>query len=140
MNWIFWLILVIILSIVEILTVGLVSIWFVVSGIVVMILSFIISDSAVLGTIFILLGIILLILSRPIVKRLNKGSNEVTNLERIIGSTGVVTEDILKNSVGEVKVDGKRWSAISKDRCKKNDTVKVLKIDGVKLVVEKESD
>lgn len=140
MNWIFWLILVIILSIVEILTVGLVSIWFVVSGIVVMILSFIISDSAVLGTIFILLGIILLILSRPIVKRLNKGSNEVTNLDRIIGSTGVVTEDILKNSIGEVKVDGKRWSAISKDKCQKNDTVKVLKIDGVKLVVEKERD
>lgn len=140
MNWVFWLILVIILSIVEIITVGLVSIWFVISGIVVMLLSFVISDSAILGTIFILLGIILLVLSRPIVKRISKGNNEATNLDRIIGSTGVVTEDILKNSIGEVHVDGKRWSAISKEKCLKGDLVKVLKIDGVKLVVEKESD
>ena len=35
MDWIFWLVLVIILSVIEIATVSLVSIWFVASGIVV---------------------------------------------------------------------------------------------------------
>ena len=40
MDWIFWLVLVIILSFVEVATVNLVSIWFVARGIVAMILSF----------------------------------------------------------------------------------------------------
>ena len=51
MNWIFWLILVIVLSFVEIATVNLVSIWFVASGIVAMILSFFIEDTAIITTI-----------------------------------------------------------------------------------------
>lgn len=140
MNWIFWLVLVIVLSFVEIATVSLVSIWFVASGIIAMILSFFIEDTAIITTIFILLGIFLLVISRPIVNKLRSKDNEKTNLDRIIGETAIVTEDIKKNVVGEVKVDGKRWSAVSKEKCLKGDTVKVLKIDGVKLIVEKESE
>lgn len=140
MNWIFWLVLVIVLSFVEIATVSLVSIWFVASGIVAMILSFFIEDTAIITTVFILLGIFLLVLSRPIVNKLRSKDNEKTNLDRIIGESAIVTEDIKKNEVGEVKVDGKRWSAISKEKCLKDDTVKILKIDGVKLIVEKESE
>ena len=140
MNWIFWLVLVIVLSFVEIATVSLVSIWFVASGIVAMILSFFIEDTAIITTIFILLGMFLLVISRPIVNKLRSKDNEKTNLDRIIGETAIVTEDIKKNVVGEVKVDGKRWSAVSKEKCLKGDTVKVLKIDGVKLIVEKESE
>lgn len=140
MNWIFWLVLVIVLSFVEIATVSLVSIWFVASGIVAMILSFFIEDTAIITTIFILLGIFLLVISRPIVNKLRSKDNEKTNLDRIIGETAIVTEDIKKNVVGEVKIDGKRWSAVSKEKCLKGDTVKVLKIDGVKLIVEKESE
>ena len=140
MNWIFWLVLVIVLSFVEIATVSLVSIWFVASGIVAMILSFFIEDTAIITTIFILLGIFLLVISRPIVNKLRSKDNEKTNLDRIIGETAMVTEDIKKNVVGEVKVDDKRCSAVSKEKCLKGDTVKVLKIDGVKLIVEKESE
>ena len=136
MDWIFWLVLVIILSVIEIATVSLVSIWFVASGIVVMILSFFIGDIAIQSTIFALLGILLLLVTRPIVAKLKSK----TNLDRIIGEEAIVTEDITKNNVGEVKVDGKRWSAISKNKCLKGDTVKVLRIDGVKLIVKKEED
>lgn len=106
MNWIFWLILVIVLSFVEIATVNLVSIWFVASGIVAMILSFFIEDTAIITTIFILLGMLLLVISRPIVNKLRSKDNEKTNLDRIIGEDAIVTEEITKNEVGEVKVDG----------------------------------
>lgn len=105
-----------------------------------MILSFFIEDTAIITTVFILLGIFLLVLSRPIVNKLRSKDNEKTNLDRIIGESAIVTEDIKKNEVGEVKVDGKRWSAISKEKCLKGDRVKILKIDGVKLIVEKESE
>lgn len=140
MDWIFWLVLVIVLSVIEIATVSLVSIWFVSSGIVVMILSFFIGDIAIQSTIFALLGILLLLVTRPIVAKLKSKDNAKTNLDRIIGEDAIVTEDITKNTVGEVKIDGKRWSAISKNKCLKGDTVKVLKIDGVKLIVKKEED
>ena len=140
MDWIFWLVLVIILSVIEIATVSLVSIWFVVSGIVVMILSFFIGDIAIQSTIFALLGILLLLVTRPIVAKLKSKDNAKTNLDRIIGEEAIVTEDITKNNVGEVKIDDKRWSAISKNKCLKGDTVKVLRIDGVKLIVKKEED
>ena len=140
MDWIFWLVLVIILSFVEVATVNLVSIWFVASGIVAMILSFFIEDIAIVSTIFAILGIVLLIITRPIVNKLKSKDKVKTNLDRIIGEDAIVTQDIVKNEVGEVKVDGKRWSAISKNICLKGDIVKILRIDGVKLVVEKESD
>lgn len=140
MDWIFWLVLVIILSVIEIATVSLVFIWFVASGIVVMILSFFIGDIAIQSTIFALLGILLLLVTRPIVAKLKSKDNAKTNLDRIIGEEAIVTEDITKNNVVEVKVDGKRWSAISKNKCLKGDTVKVLRIDGVKLIVKKEED
>ena len=68
-------------------------------------------------------------------KRLLK-NKEKTNLDRIIGMKGIVTEEIKKMDIGEVKVDGKRWSAISNKNLPKGSTVKVLKIKGVKLEVE----
>ena len=52
--------------------------------------------------------------------------------------TGIVTEEIKKNTVGEVKVDGKKWSAISDTSIKVDEEVVVEKIDGVKLIVKKE--
>lgn len=140
MNWVFWLVLVIILTIIEIATVNLLTIWFVASGIVAMILSFFIEDVAVVSTVFAILGIILLFASRPIVKRLRSKDDTKTNLERIVGATGIVTEEIRKNTIGEIKVDGKKWSAISTRKIEVGEEVIVESIDGVKLVVRKEGD
>lgn len=138
MNWIFWLVLVIILSVIEIATVNLLTVWFVISGLVAMILSFFIDDVAVVSTVFAILGIILLILSRPIVKKIRSNKSDKTNLDRIIGSTAIVTEEIKRNVVGEVKVDGKRWSATASKKINVGEEVRVKAIEGVKLVVEKE--
>ncbi len=138
MDWIFWLVLVIVLTIIELSTVNLLTVWFVISGIVAMILSFFIEDVAVVSTVFALLGIFLLLISRPLVRKMRNKDDGKTNLDRIIGATGVVTEEIKKNSVGEVKVDGKRWSAIASKKITVGEEVIIEKIEGVKLVVRKE--
>lgn len=132
-----WLGVVILLTLVECMTVGLTTIWFVVSGLIVLLVS-LFSDNFVLqfGT-FVILGIFLLITTRPILLKFIKTKEEKTNFDRIIGMEGVVTEEISKNVVGEVKVDGKRWSAISHKKITKDSIVKILEIDGVKLKVEK---
>jgi membrane protein implicated in regulation of membrane protease activity len=138
--WILWLIIILCLTLLEIATVGLVSIWFIASAIVALILSFFISSFYIQFLVFVALGIILLITTRPILNKFIKPKNSFTNLDRVVGMTGVVTEDIIKNDVGEVKVDGKRWSAISKKEIKKGTNVIIKAIDGVKLIVEKEGD
>lgn len=139
MDWIFWLALVIVLSIIEIATVNLLTIWFVISGIVALILSFFIKDVAIVSTVFALLGIILLFTTRPIFSKLLKPKNEKTNFDRIIGKVGIVTEEIKRNQIGEVKIDGKKWSAISNKKIEVGKEVIIEAIEGVKLVV-KESD
>ena len=140
MNWIFWLVLVIVLSVIEVATINLLTIWFVISGIVTLIVSFFTDSIVVMSTVFVLLGIFLLITTRPIFAKLLRPKSAKTNLDRVIGMTGVVTEEIKRNNVGEVRVDGKKWSAISTKNIKEGEEVIVEKIDGVKLIVKKESD
>lgn len=69
MDWLFWLILVIVLTIIELATVNLLTVWFVISGIVALFLSFFVDDVAIVSTIFAVLGIFLLFTTRPILKR-----------------------------------------------------------------------
>ena len=88
--------------------------------------------------VFLLTSIIVLVCTKPLSQKIRKGKKVATNSDRVIGMEGVVTMDISKNNVGEVKVDGKRWSAVSKEELHKDDVVVIKKIDGVKLIVEKE--
>lgn len=136
--WILWLIIIILLTFLEVITIGLVSIWFVISALISLILSFFISSFYIQFAVFVLLGIIFMVTTRPILEKLLVSNKENTNLDRVVGMKAKATQDILKNEIGEVKVDGKIWSAISKEEILKGETVKIKKIEGVKLVVEKE--
>ncbi len=138
MDWIFWLVLVIVLTVIELATTNLLSVWFVISGIVALILSFFIDNVAIVSTVFAVLGIILLFTTRPLLKKYLPTQQARTNADRIIGMHGVVTEEIKKNVVGEVKVDGKRWGAISNTKIPVGSEVIIDAIDGVKVVVRKE--
>ncbi len=135
--WILWLVIVILLTFLEVITINLVSVWFIASALVSLFLSFVIDEFYIQFAIFVILGLILMVITRPIlVKKFGK-KNVKTNLDRVIGMEGVVTEEITKLKVGEVKVDGKKWSAISDKKIEVGTTVVVESIDGVKLVVRK---
>lgn len=132
----FWLLVILILGFLEAITVNLVSIWFVGSGFLALILSFLTDSFIVQFGTFVIVGIILMIVTRKnFEKKLVK--KEKTNLDRVIGMKGVVTEEISDLKIGEVKVDGKYWSATSTIPLKKGEFVKILKIDGVKVKVER---
>lgn len=133
---IIWLAIVIVLAIIEALTVNLVTIWFVASGLVALVLSYTKASAFIQFLVFVILGVILVIFTKkPLEKFVNK-NRQATNLDRVLNMEGIVTEEITKNSSGEVKVDGKRWTAIADKTIKKDSTVKILKIEGVKLIVE----
>ena len=135
--WILWLIIVIMLAYLEIITINLVSIWFIASGLVSLFLSFIVDSFYIQFAVFVILGLILMVLTRSILTKKLVRDKVKTNLDRVLGMEGIVTEEITKQSVGEVIVDGKKWSAISDTTIKTGSLVIVESIDGVKLVVRK---
>lgn len=132
-----WLIVIIVLSLIEIITINLTTIWFVISGIVSLLLTLLTDSILIQFGVFVILGIILLITTRPLIKKLNVKANNDINLERITNRIGLVTKEILVNSTGEVKIDGKYWTAYADRPLKIGTSVKVIKIDGSKLKVEK---
>ena len=109
----------------EVITVNLVSIWFIASAIISLILSFIIDSFYVEFCVFVCLGLVLMLLTRPyLVKKLSK-KKVPTNLDRVIGMVGIVTEEITRFKIGEVRVDGKKWSAISDEKIKVGEKVTI---------------
>lgn len=138
--WILWLIVVIVLAVIEVMTINLVSVWFIASGLISLFSSFFIDSFFWQFAIFVILGLIFMIITRPILVKKYGKSDVKTNLDRVIGMKGIVTEDITKLTVGEVKVDGKTWSAISNKKIEAGTTVVVEAIDGVKLSVRKDEE
>ena len=136
-QWIVWLAIIIILTAIELLSINLTTIWFVASGIVALGISFLTDNYLIQFGVFVLLGVILVITTKPILVKKLKSKKEATNLDRVIGMEGIVTEKITKRENGEVKVDGKKWTACADKAIKVGETVKVLEINGVKLKVEK---
>ena len=135
--WIIWLLVIFLLSFIEVITVNLVTIWFVASAIVSLILSIFVDSFTVQFVVFGIVGIILLLTTRKTLKRIFDADKVSTNADRVIGMHGIVTEEIGKNKIGEVKVDGKRWSAISSKKINVDEEVVVEQIEGVKLKVKK---
>lgn len=132
----FWMIVFIVLILIELTTVSLVSIWFAIGAFVSFAASFWIDSQSIQIGIFVVVSFISLLLTKSFVKRVRKRPISRTNLDRVIGKIGIVTEDITKLEPGEVKIDGKRWSAISTKKIKKDSKVEILSIDGVKLNVK----
>ena len=131
-----WLAIAIILAIIEMSTINLVSIWYVISSIIAMITSLFIENIVIQVAIFVLGGTILLILTKDAIKKILPEKTK-TNIDRIIGMKGIVTEKITKKTAGEVKVDGKHWTAIADETINEDETVEILEINSTKLKVKR---
>lgn len=131
-----WLLLFIIFVIVEFVTYGLVTIWFAFGSLVAFLISFI-TDSTLIQFIgFLGVSIITLLFTRPVVKKYLTPKIVKTNYDKVIGMTGIVTKDIMKDEYGEVKVDGKYWTAKADENILNGSEVEILAIEGVKLIVK----
>lgn len=132
-----WLVIFIVLVIIELITINLVTIWFAIAAVFALLVDIITRNTMLEIIVFIVSSFLLLLLTKPLIKKIKVKKVEATNLDMVINKVGIVTEDILDDKIGEVKVLGKRWSAYSSTEIKKDEKVKILSIDGVKLKVEK---
>ena len=86
--------------------------------------------------VFVLGGTLLLLLTKNAIKKILP-VNTKTNIDRIIGMEGIVTEKITKKTPGAVKVDGKYWTAIADEIIPVDSIVKILEINSTKLKVKR---
>ncbi len=134
-----WFVIIIISAIIEITTMDLTSVWFSIGALVAFILS-IFSDNIILQiVIFVAISVILLFSVRPIAKNYFRTNLINTNADRLVGKTAICTKEIRAGERGEVKIDGKFWTAVTSndEYIMIDQKVEVLAIEGVKLIVVK---
>ena len=140
--WIVWLALGIFLLIGEMYTVGFFLFWFGIGAIAASVVAFAGFGIAVQWATFIIVSSVGVLLSRKFALAISKpGPEAKMNVDRLIGKTGVVIEDIVPvENKGIVRVESEEWRAVAKDGnlIPQGEKIKVVKIEGTKLVVEEE--
>lgn len=139
MDGIFWLIIVIVMAIIEIITLGLTTIWFAGGALVAFIASLFGANLAVQVVLFIVVSLVLLAVTRPLAVKFFNKDRESTNAESLIGSRAVVKQEIDNlNARGMVSVNGQEWTARAfEDKIiPQGATVEIMEISGVKLLVK----
>lgn len=121
-------------------TVSLVSLWFAGGALAALIAALCGAGFVVQLVLFTAVSAVLLGALWPLRRKLLEKRRPRVNLDRVVGMTAVVTEAVDNvEGRGAVKVDGKVWSARSEhgETLEPGDLVRVLRIEGVKLYVEK---
>ncbi|MEE9365925.1 MAG: NfeD family protein [Dehalococcoidales bacterium] len=76
-------------------------------------------------------------LGRRYVHRWKAVGKSKTNIDAIIGKTGIVLKDIARNIDGLVKMGNEQWRARAEEEIKEGDEIVVTGVSGVTLIVEK---
>ena len=137
-----WLIITVVLSLIEIFTMGLVTIWFAAGAVVALIMSLIGAPLWLQATLFLVVSIVVLVLVRPIATSHFNNRLKKTNIDAVIGRKLIAKTDIDNlHGMGKVDMDGSTWiAASSMDNViiHQGEEVRVVEVQGVKLIVERE--
>ncbi len=141
MYEIFWLVAFGVLLLIEILTLGLTTIWFAAGALAAFLMAVLSLPLVVQVIVFFAVSIVLLIFTRPIMTKHLNAKTTKTNAESLVGEKARVLIPVSNlKSEGQVMVGGMEWTARStKDEVtfQKDDMVRIAGISGVKLIVEK---
>ena len=137
-----WLIITVVMSVIELMTMGLVTIWFAAGSVVALLLSLIGAPMWLQIAAFLVVSVVVLILVRPIAMTHFNNRLKKTNIDAIIGRKLIAKTDIDNlHGTGKVDMDGSTWLAASNiDNIviKAGEEVKVVEVRGAKLIVERE--
>lgn len=137
---IFWLVLIVLLALVELATFQLVAIWVAIGGVFALLANTLSLPLWAQIGVFFLVSALLLVFTRPICRRFLNAKKVSTNADRHIGTIAVVSEDIDNLAeTGRAVISGVSWMARASDdtQIKAGETVRIERIEGVKLIVTK---
>lgn len=135
-----WLIVLVACVVIEIITMGLTTIWFAGGALIAAIAAAFSLPVWLQIVLFLVVSLVLLYLTRPIaVKYFNKDRVK-TNAESLVGQQAIVISEVDNlQGIGQVTVGGREWSARSINEGRQlpvGSVVVVRAISGVKLIVE----
>lgn len=133
-----WLAIAIAFAIGELMTPTLTLIWFSIGAIILIFLSSFIKSILIQVILFAIISTTMLVIATKKFVKEDKQYKYDTNLQAIINKNALVKETIPENKSGIVVLDGEEWTAISDngEEIIKGKIVKVIKIEGVKLIVK----
>lgn len=137
-----WLVLAVVLLIVEALTAGLVSIWLAGGALAAAATGLATDNFFIQLVVFVIVSLILLVLTRPLAHHFLNRKTEATNVEAMIGQKAVITKAVTSLEFGEARMKGMDWTvalAPGAEELREGDTAVVEAVEGVKLIVRKES-
>ena len=140
MNWAatIWLGLTVVFLIAEAATVTVISLWFAAGALAAMAMALAGGSIWMQALVFLVVSAAALTALRPLVRKYLTPKLTATNVDSIIGATGIVTTAIDNiGAVGQVKLNGMEWTArsTSGDPIEPGTRVRVDKIEGVKVFV-----
>ena len=139
-----WLLLAAIFVVIEIITLGLTTIWFATGAFVAAIAAAFGAPLWLQVILFLVVAVVMIVMIRPLATKHLNNKAEKTNVEAVVGKIGMVIETIDNTKeTGRVQLDGMEWMARTVEAgivLEKDTSVKVLEVSGVKLMVEKVSE
>ena len=138
----FWLLITGVLIVAEASTVNLITIWFAGGALAALIAAALGAPLWLQIVLFLAVSAILLLSLRPFAKRIGKGKDYATNVDSNIGQLAVVVEPIDNlRGTGRVMIGPVDWTARSEDGSviAEGEKVRVLRVEGVKVCVEREA-
>ena len=137
----FWFGIAVVCAVIEGMTLGLTTVWFSLSAVLMIFISMLHPPFYVQCVLFALVALLLLFFTRPIALKILHTKRENTNADSLIGKKAVVLQTITEWEKGQVKINGAVWTAASVDGAvipAGNECI-IEKIEGVTLIV-KETD
>jgi membrane protein implicated in regulation of membrane protease activity len=131
-----WIIAGLVLAVLEMLVPGLVIIWFGVAAVVTGVLAIFVHNPYVQFGVFIVLSAVMVVFSQKIARKITHKEPEQVGANRMVGVTGIVVQPIAPPALGRVKVNGDEWRAESKVAIAVGTTVRVLNVEGTRLIVD----
>lgn len=140
MNIFIWVVLLVLFVIAEGLSAALTTIWFAIGSVAAGIATYMGAGFGLQLLIFLVVSVVTLLITRPIAMKYMGNKIEKTNVDALIGTRVVVTEDIDNlHETGKIRINDVEWTArsLSDEIITKDSVVEIMEIKGVKAIVNK---
>ena len=136
-----WLVLMIVFVVAELVTVGLVSIWFAAGALAALLVAIFGGNIWIQIILFAVVSIVLLFATRPLARKFFNSRLVRTNADTLIGEKIRITERVSNaDQTGVALANGQEWTVRAnndEDIFEVGEPAQVTRIEGVKLIVDK---
>ncbi|NLU49633.1 MAG: NfeD family protein [Syntrophomonadaceae bacterium] len=137
-SYIVWITIALVCGVVEILTVGFWFLWLALAALLVGLATALrlLSSLETQVLVFAVLTLFFVIFTRPLVLKFFKTREVKSNVDSLVGMSGVVIKEIAPLETGQVKIYGEVWTALADRNIPAGSKVIIRAVEGVKLHVQ----